>query len=1038
MDSLSKFQSLLNEIFQFEASDLDFGIYRILNYKRDQIDKFIKEDIKNIVENAFSKHRDERLLNVTQKFEDARKRVIETLGEIAFTPTRDLKAEFQNTPVGKDYLLLKEQKDLAGKIDEIKLQVFNDLYTFFSRYYEEGDFVPQYRYSIKNFRYAIPYNGEEVKLYWANEGQYYTKTGILFRDYAFFSDPRKTYKVIFRTVSAREELASNKATKARFFVLDDENNPLTPPFSKGGQGGFPDEKTLIIRFQYRELTDKEVRLYDVEGGSNTAKQEKINQKISDEIIKQIKDSTLKAFLSSEYKNEKTLLLYQISRFTSKNTKDYFIHKNLRKFLTEQLDYFIKAEVLSIETLENEPFLDKHITRAKVVREVGEKIIDFLSQIEDFQKKLWEKKKFVLQTNYVITTDRVPEEFYDEVLKNKAQLEEWGELGFEIATPSARNEKKKAKKGVIARSKPTKQSLRNLKLPVDTKHFSEEFKERLLEKLTENADLDDLLDGFLIKSENYQALNLLMNKFKGKIKCIYIDPPYNTGSDEFLYRDRYQDSSWISMMENRLILAKESMREDGVIFVSIDDNEFSQLQIVLKNVFGVENFKNSIIVSRGIKNVQAQFETVDALNIGHEYILTFGKKIKTRFPKILIGEARELGSWNNHWRGTDRPTMRYKLFGITPERGQWRWSKERSLKAIENYKQLVRDLGGNEDEITQEVIDDWWLKKFKNTGERVDLLRLSNTGKPEHYVPPSEGTLLSDLWEDIQSSHSKELASLFGVLDYPNPKSTKLMKRVIEVGCLKNSIMMDFFGGSGTTVHSIMTLNNEDGGNRKYILVEMANYFETIIIPRIKKIAYSYNWKEGKPQDNDGIATFFKYQILEQYEDALDNLELKPNKAAQNLFKDDYLLKYFLEFETQDSPNLLDIEHLKDPFSYKLKVNFEEMGEPAEALVDIPETFNYLLGLKVKKIKARQNLKNKYLFILGEKEGSNIAVVWRKVDDNWDEDDFKKDKEFIIKELKVWMPQRIYINGQSILTTSLEEHPVEIHYIEPEFKALMFS
>lgn len=295
MDSISKFQSLLYEIFQFEASDLDFGIYRILNYKRDQIDKFIKEDIKNIVENAFSRHKDERLLNITQKFEDAKKRILETLGNAVFTPSGDLKLEFRDTPVAKDYLLLKEQKDLAGKIDEIKFQVFNDLYTFFSRYYEEGDFVPQYRYSIKNFRYAIPYNGEEVKLHWANEGQYYTKTGILFRDYAFFSDPRKTYKIIFRTVSAREELSSNKATKARFFVLDDENNPPTPPFSKGGQGGFSDEKTSVIRFQYRELTDKEVKLYDVEGGSNTAKQEKINQKISDEIIKQGKDSTLKAY-----------------------------------------------------------------------------------------------------------------------------------------------------------------------------------------------------------------------------------------------------------------------------------------------------------------------------------------------------------------------------------------------------------------------------------------------------------------------------------------------------------------------------------------------------------------------------------------------------------------------------------------------------------------------------------------------------------------------------------------------------------------------
>lgn len=138
MDSISKFQSLLFELFQFEASDLDFGIYRILNFKRDQIEKFIKEDIKNIVENVFSKHKDERLLNIFQKFEDTKKKVSETLGEIAFTPSGDLKAEFRDTPVGKDYLLLKEQKELAGKIDEIKLQVFNDLYTFFSRYYEEG------------------------------------------------------------------------------------------------------------------------------------------------------------------------------------------------------------------------------------------------------------------------------------------------------------------------------------------------------------------------------------------------------------------------------------------------------------------------------------------------------------------------------------------------------------------------------------------------------------------------------------------------------------------------------------------------------------------------------------------------------------------------------------------------------------------------------------------------------------------------------------------------------------------------------------
>ncbi|MCD5400977.1 site-specific DNA-methyltransferase, partial [candidate division NPL-UPA2 bacterium] len=373
MEAIQKFQDLLKELFQFETSDLDFGIYRILNYKRGQIEKFIQEDLVNKVESAFAKHKVERLSNISQRFKEAKEKIIQSLGKEAFAPTGELKEQFKDTPLGRDYLSIRAQKDEVEVIDEIKLQVFNDLYSFFSRFYEEGDFVPQYRYSIKGHKYAIPYSGEEVKLYWANNEQYYTKTGLLFRDYTFKANH---CRIIFRVVSAREELGSKKATRERFFTLDDEN-PLERI----------DDKTLIICFQYRELTEEEVKNYQVEGGSNTSKQEKINRKTCEEVLNEVKDIELKARLGKDYRNEKSLLLYQLSRFAAKNTKDYFIHKNLKKFLSEQLDYFIKAEVLSIETLEKERFLDKHITRAKVVREIGEDIIDFLSQIEDFQKRL---------------------------------------------------------------------------------------------------------------------------------------------------------------------------------------------------------------------------------------------------------------------------------------------------------------------------------------------------------------------------------------------------------------------------------------------------------------------------------------------------------------------------------------------------------------------------------------------------------------------------------------------------------------------------
>ena len=315
MDSIQKFQDLLKGLFQFETSDLDFGIYRILNYKRGLIRKFIQDDLVNKVESAFAKYKDERLININERFEEARKKVIQELNPDVFTPTGNLKEEFKNTGVGRKYLSMKEQKDEAQTIDEIKIQVFNDLYSFFSRFYEEGDFVPQYRYSIKRHKYAIPYNGEEVRLYWANEDQYYTKTGLLFRDYTFKTN---NYKIIFRIVSAREELGSTKATRARFFVLDD-GNPVEL-----------NEKVLIIRFQYREFTEEEVMSYEVGGGSNTSKQEKINQRSYKEILKEIKDIELGVGLGRDYKNEKPLLRYQISRFTAKNTKDYFIHKNLKK------------------------------------------------------------------------------------------------------------------------------------------------------------------------------------------------------------------------------------------------------------------------------------------------------------------------------------------------------------------------------------------------------------------------------------------------------------------------------------------------------------------------------------------------------------------------------------------------------------------------------------------------------------------------------------------------------------------------------------
>lgn len=349
----------------------------------------------------------------------------------------------------------------------------------------------------------------------------------------------------------------------------------------------------------------------------------------------------------------------------------------------------------------------------------------------------------------------------------------------------------------------------------------------------------------IEGDNLEVLKLLQKSYFGKIKMIYIDPPYNTGK-EFVYPDDYADNiqnyleltgqinesgrrittntetsgryhtNWLNMMYPRLKLARNLLRDDGVIFISIDDHEVSNLRKICDEIFGEENFRNQIVVRRGAKSVQAQFETWDKLGQDTEYILFYTKNSEFRFPKQYkkLGNIKT-GTWNNHWRGTDRPTMRYSIFGIIPQKGQWRWSEMRSLIAIKNYEKLLSDLGESPESITQEKIDAYYTK----LPEKIDLLRLSKAGKPEHYVPPSDETLLNTSWYDLLVGSSNEISDLFETKVFDTSKLTSIVIRMLGF-CDQDSIILDFFSGSATTAHAVMELNKEDGGNRQFIMVQL--------------------------------------------------------------------------------------------------------------------------------------------------------------------------------------------------------------------------
>ena len=352
---------------------------------------------------------------------------------------------------------------------------------------------------------------------------------------------------------------------------------------------------------------------------------------------------------------------------------------------------------------------------------------------------------------------------------------------------------------------------------------------------------DTTKNMYIEGDNLEVLKLLQASYYRKVKMIYIDPPYNTGND-FVYEDDFADpmakykevtgqttksnpetmgryhTNWLNMMYPRLRLASNLLRDDGVIFISIDDNEVHNLRKLCDEVFGEENFRNQITVRRGAKSVQAQFDTWDKLGQDVEHILFYTKDSNYRFPKQTKKlDEKRVGTWNNHWRGTDRPTMRYELFGITPETGQWRWGKERSLQAVENYKRMLLELNKTEETITNEQIDEYYLKQ----GNDIDLLRLSKTGKPEHYVAPTDSTLLNTSWQDLLIGSSSEILDLFDTKVFDTAKLTAVIKRMLGfTNNDSNDIVLDFFSGSATTAHAVMQLNAEDNGNRQFIMVQL--------------------------------------------------------------------------------------------------------------------------------------------------------------------------------------------------------------------------
>lgn len=425
--------------------------------------------------------------------------------------------------------------------------------------------------------------------------------------------------------------------------------------------------------------------------------------------------------------------------------------------------------------------------------------------------------------------------------------------------------------------------------------------------------DNGSENMIIHGDNLLALKSLLPKYEGKIKCIYIDPPYNTGNENWVYNDNVNDpqiqrwlhqvvgkegedlsrhDKWLCMMYPRLKLLQRLLADDGVIFISIDVFEYAHLKCIMDEIFGIANFRNCIAVRRGIKNVQAQFEEVQALSLGHEYIYLYSKNTQAKLPKLSKPlELAKAGKWDTFWRGTDRPTMRYRIFDALPTSGQWRWEENRTRKAMKNYDIYISKYA---DKIS---LDDFFIEHLMATNEKLDFVRKNENGVIQYYVPPQTGKLLSDNWMDILLSGS--------FAGFDTEKNVLLIQRIIDWIVRTGEIVLDSFAGSGTTAHAVLNMNKADGGNRKFICIEMMDYADTITAERVKRVINGYG--EGKKAVDGTGGSFSYYELGEPLlvDDKLNNA-VSTEKIREYIY---YMeTKQALPEAAADEPMLLGVYH----------------------------------------------------------------------------------------------------------------------------------
>ncbi len=888
-------------------------------------------------------------------------------GESGYINLMQIKAGYFERMV--EPALHKDVGEAVKTFPDFREELFDKLNAFFSRYFSKSGSIC-FAYTPQHMSvYEKVYTDEQdVVLFWKTHMLYYVKTDRLFRDLKADIDGT----TFFFDCTALQHKKSNEKRELVYAFEKIENDGVV---------------RLVVTYSERGRITK-----------------------TEDILKALK---------KEGKLVKEAVLEKAMRvFARQSEVDFFINKDARGFLREQFDLWMYQYVFKDET----HWDVRRIAQLQALKSIAFRLIDFIAQFEDELVRIWNKPKFVRGSHYVITLDRIAEragglDLLGDFLKHasmKDQVQEWQTLGIVGADFDAK---------AILEGKGKDRSLAASwrSLPLDTLHFGKPLELRLLSLFD---DLDNQLDGRLIKSENYQALNTLKEKFKGRVKCCYIDPPYNTTTETLPYADNFRHASWLSMIYDRLDMAKSFLGPKGVIYSSIDANERKALEGAMEKVFGAANRVEEIIwvqnttksqsptysnnheyvevFARDLEAVKQDVRMFREPKPGYAELMDLVEKINPDYPSIEEIEKAIRAVFEEHrssfredleeqgieydktldlWKGLyNYSNAEYrdadgKLVAEKDAKAKkakiWIWREDNPsmpLVSAGSKKASVRDPNDPNFRFYSPphpktkkgctVPKRGWvwarnpLKGFSSSFKEMDDDNRIVYGPDEKKIPQSK-KFLHEVETNVSKSvvmdytdGEKQLTELTGsTRSFPNPKPTTLVSRFILQTADEGEWVMDFFGGSGTTGHSVAEAYHTDRIRRKLLMVEAADYFDTTLLPRMKRVFAAITWKGGKPLALNGAGMFFKVAALEQYEEAIARAVYAAEEG--DLFRNTKtdLYSQYVFFRDEKMARAIELDYAKDEVNIHLDRLYPD--------IDLAETLSCVTGKWIKRVTAEE-------------------------------------------------------------------------------------